>query len=656
VLKNKLWFFSSFRNWANNNYIANAFNADGSRAKDTYHLYDSTDRVTWQLSAKNKVSVLYDLSHKNQASRGFGPGYQLDAAYVSKTPTPPTGDTVVKWTTTMSNKMLVEVGYSQNIFRLTGTYEPGVVLQSQTSACYFQGLGCGTIAQHDLVLGTFTAAYAGGETYNHAFTSNVNASVSYVTGSHSFKIGEQFTKGLAAAGTVDQNGDLVQQYANGVPVSVLVYNTPTNAQTNLAYNWVLYAQDSWTTGRLTFNPGLRFNDQRDAFPEQTAAAGRFVTARDFAAISGVAHWVNVNPRVGAVYDLFGNGKTAIKVSEGSYPTFDHTSTAAQFNPMTAVGGTGSAVTDLRTWKDLNGDGIAENNEIGPSTNSAFGQVASVHVDPHLKQPYSWITNIGVQQQLKPGTALSVTYVRRDYRRLVWQTNLDAPFSNFNLITIPDPRGNGQTIPVYSLMPQYFGQVNEYDTNSTTNKRSYNGVDISLTSRFGNGGTVIVSTSTGHTVTNYCQVEDPNNLRFCNQTQIHIPYLTGFRILGNYPLPYGFRVSGVFQSTPGGAAGIPDLPTNYVVTRVIVPTLTQASVTVRLNQPGTQLYPQINQLDFGVSRDIKTGRLSWQPKVEVANALNINPVLTQVTSFGPALGTPQTILAPRLVRLYITVKF
>jgi hypothetical protein len=158
------------------------------------------------------------------------------------------------------------------------------------------------------------------------------------------------------------------------------------------------------------------------------------------------------------------------------------------------------------------------------------------------------------------------------------------------------------------------------------------------------------------VTNYCQVEDPNNLRFCNQTQFHIPYLTGFRILGNYPLPYGFRVSGVFQSTPGGAAGVPDLPTNYVVTRVIVPTLTQASVTVRLDQPGTQLYSQINQLDFGVSRDIKTGRLSWQPKFEVANALNTNPVLTQVTSFGPALGTPQTILAPRLVRLYITVKF
>ena len=171
IVRNKLWFFGSFRQWATDSYISNAFLPSGAPAVDEYKLYDTTDRVTYQLSSKNKLSGYYDLSHKNQGSRGFAAGYQLDATYVSHTPTPPTGNTVLKWTSTVSNRLLVEAGYSQQVFRLLGVYQSTVAGPSAD-------LPYGTIAKQDLGKGTTYDAYPGGETYNHSFISNGDASVS----------------------------------------------------------------------------------------------------------------------------------------------------------------------------------------------------------------------------------------------------------------------------------------------------------------------------------------------------------------------------------------------------------------------------------------------------------------------------------------------
>jgi hypothetical protein len=267
-----------------------------------------------------------------------------------------------------------------------------------------------------------------------------------------------------------------------------------------------------------------------------------------------------------------------------------------------------------------------------------------------------MTNIGVQRQLAPGVGLSVSYIRRDYRRLIYVENLLAPLTDYTLVTIADPRGNGETVPVYNLNKAQQGLLSEYAKNSDQNRRVFQGVDVSLTARFLHGGTLTLASSAGRVRTVTCQVEDPNALRFCDQTALPIPFLTSFRAFGTYALRYGIRLSGVFQSTPGGTAGVPDLPTNYIVNRIIVPGLTQASVTVRLDTPGTQLYNQINQLDLSISKNFRAGRWALEPKLEFANLLNVNTVLTQVTSFGSALGRPQTILPPRVARLFLQVKF
>ena len=65
-----------------------------------------------------------------------------------------------------------------------------------------------------------------------------------------------------------------------------------------------------------------------------------------------------------------------------------------------------------------------------------------------------------------------------------------------MIQITDPRLNGQLLPIYNLDPAKNGLVSNFDTNSTENRRVYNGFDISLNARFGQGGSLLAGFSSG----------------------------------------------------------------------------------------------------------------------------------------------------------------
>ena len=166
-------------------------------------------------------------------------------------------------------------------------------------------------------------------------------------------------------------------------------------------------------------------------------------------------------------------------------------------------------------------------------------------------------------------------------------------------------------------------------------------------------------TTGKLHEHVCQVDDPNNLRFCDASY---PFLSQYKLSGTYPLPYGFRLSGLFQSVPGtqsardaGNVG-KDISEIYSIGRAIAPGLTQTTVTLSLNEPGTVFLNRVNQLDFAVSRDFKTGRVTVRPQVDIFNALNNNAVTQANANYGPSLLVPQSVLNPRLVRLNVRVSF
>jgi len=650
VLRDRAWFFFSTRRWGASNYITNQFFPDGSPAYDRTKIRAYTTRITLQVSQKNKLTGMYDALPKYRDYFGSesgqitldGSGRQDMYGY----------DTQAKWTSTLSSRLLFELGFSQNFLGYNLTYQDDVARPGP-------GNPFGDVSKRDTVI-PGRATYNARETefYNPFVAKQIVSSLSYVTGSHSVKIGTQWKFGWIK-NTITQNGNIQQVYNSGAPFQVRIYNTPIESRSNLNADLGIYVQDSWRIGRLTLNPGLRYEWFNAEVAEQSSPAGRFVPARRFDGIPNLPNYKDWAPRVGAAYDLFGDGKTGIKGSIGRYMQQDATSFPQRYNPLV------QSFAPI-AWTDLNSNDLAEGERgcvyLVPGCEMNFAQMPAtfgvrrnVNPDPDLERPYQMVSNLGITRELRPGLGLAVNYYRRTFHQVIYTTDLTKPMSVYTPYDIPDPRGNGQRLTVYNIDRAALAAIDEVDTNSATNTTIYNGFDVGLNVRLGNGAILNGGTSTGRTITKTCDVLDPNSLRHCDQSDFDVPLRTTLKLSGTYPMPYGIRLSGVFQSTAGDA-----VTQTFVVTAANFRTLTgvtmgQSSVSLRLNEPGTLYNDRVNQLDLTVAKSFNLRRVRVTPELSLFNALNANPV-TSVTTAWPAVGRPLSILDARLVRFGATVRF
>src|SRR5204863_7296465 len=166
-------------------------------------------------------------------------------------------------------------------------------------------------------------------------------------------------------------------------------------------------------------------------------------------------------------------------------------------------------TDSRTWNDLNGDDIAQDNEIGPSNNNAFGIRQSRNPDPHLQREYSIEYSGAFQHQLTSGISASVAYYRRGFHRLQQTDNLLQSPGDYTPITIASPL-NGQPLTVYNLNRAKQGLVDILDTNTVGGARTqtYNGIEVTAQARLGEGR-LLGGWTHDRTVIKNCSLDDPN---------------------------------------------------------------------------------------------------------------------------------------------------
>jgi hypothetical protein len=650
VLQDRAWFFFSTRQWGASNYVPNQLFPDGTPAIDRTKIQAYTTRLTFQVNPKNKATVMYDALPKYrdyfQSESGTlaleGTGNQDMFGY----------DYQAKWTSTVTSKLLVEAGFSQNYLGYNLKYQQGVDRPSATDPW-------GDISKVDLGIQTksvFNAATT--EFYNPFVAKQFVASTSYVTGSHSLRIGIQDKFGWIK-NTVTQNANLTQVYNTNVPLQVRIYNTPLVSRSNLNADLGVYVQDSWRIGRLTLNPGLRFERFNAEVDEQSAPAGRFVAARQFDKIPNLPNFNNWVPRIGAAYDLFGDGRTALKGSVGRYMQQDATSFPQTYNPMAQTSAT-------VTWNDLNGNDRADGERgcvfLSPGCEINFAQLPATfgarrnrNPDPDLVRPYQIVYNAGVSRELRPGLGISANFYRREFHDITYTTDLAKPMSVYTPFQIPDPRGNGQTMTVYNINPAALSVINELDTTSASNKTTFNGVDFGFNARLRNGAMFSGGTATGQTRSVTCDVTDPNSTRYCDQTQFDVPWRTTLKVSGSYPLPFGVRFSGVFQSTAGDVINQTYLVTATNFRAITGVAMGQASVNLRLNEPGSLYLDRVNQLDFTIAKAITIRQLRLTPELSLFNMLNANPIVSVTTAY-PSVGTPLRILDARLIRFGVTARF
>jgi hypothetical protein len=668
IKANRLWFFGSFRNWVVNQPVANAFynldptyrtyKPDFSRqVVDNNRINSGILRLTWQATPKLKASAYLDRIFKFRGHEGAA--LRTEEAFGVRNPKI-YYTAQMKLTATLSNKLLVDGGWSTN----NETYTTNELEPSALAAG-------GPIPRFDIILGTQWGAPNGSFFLHVPIRRTWTTSLSYVTGSHAFKAGMQWGYGWnRSQKRFMQQGpdpgfgvDLVQRYRNGVPDSVQVYNAPVHGQENLNADVGIYVQDSWTLNRVTITPGIRIEHFNTSISLESVGAGRFLPARTFPAVPDLPNWNDIAPRFGIAYDLFGNSKTALRASVGKYmQAFSTVGFAQVYNPMFEA-------TDIRTWKDANGDDIAQDNEIGPSQNSQFGIAVTRRPDPNIKRPYTLEYSASVQREVARGVSVTFGYFRRDYHRLFYSENRAIGPQDFTPIVITNPI-DGAPLTVYSLSPAKLGAIDIVDKNSSTNSRVYNGIETTFNARI-HGATFFGGFNTGRQISNTCQffagpningftqpvtsASNPNTLLYCDQNKYHIPFRSQFKVAGNYALPLGLQVSGTFQSYPGafdygsGSTLMPWLTVNYIVNSKIAPGLTQTQETIPLIPPGSKYLDRWNQLDLRLAKKFRIRDSGyWQVQADLFNSLNSHVVLEQGQTYGPALDQPSRVLQGRLL--------
>ena len=145
----------------------------------------------------------------------------------------------------------------------------------------------------------------------------MQASVSYVTGSHNFKAGLG-VQNNAQYGQWKNNGDIYEAWTIfGAPNAVLVMgNGDLEDERKMNCDCGLYAQDSWTVDRFTLNLGVRYDWFNNSLAGGNRPAGWFTPEITADPIKDLPDWKDWNGRLGVAYDLFGDGRTALKAFAG----------------------------------------------------------------------------------------------------------------------------------------------------------------------------------------------------------------------------------------------------------------------------------------------------------------------------------------------------
>jgi len=524
----------------------------------------------------------------------------------------------------------------------------------------------------------------GSAAYNNSWNTNwhYRAALSYITGSHQVKVGFNNAWGHFENTNYDVN-PIFYTFVNGVPSAVNLKDSPFTVQVDVDRDLGIFAQDKWTLKRWRLYGGIRWDNFKNSFPAQTLLPTKYVPSRpvtNYPAQDNL-NWKDVTPHLGATYDLFGNGRTAVKVSLNKYllgygtAGFFENGISSSANPLNSL-----PTSNTIGWNDANHNNIPDCNLLNPAPNGECGGwqtpnfgsiVPTTTYDPNLmtgfgKRNYNWEFSAGVQHQILPRVSVDVSYYRRIYGNFQMTKSLAVKPSDFDRFsfTVPsDPRlgsNSGATLSAYDLRfplpfvpPQYF--VTLADDQGVTMTNHWDGVDITGVARLQNGFTLQGGASIGRENINECDLINkfPENdlrfiagpsggdhaggspsilpffaatpLEFCNRSDGFSPQV---KFLGAYTFPkVDLQVSGTYQSVPGGleeadylefSAGTLNRPYG---TSPIVPFRE-----FQIVQPGSLRLPRINQFDFRISKIVKVAGTRTVVNLDLYNAFN-NGVVT-----------------------------
>ncbi len=740
MVKDKLWFWGGYRYQINRQGVANMYvnlnagdptkwtylPADGQggrpleQAEDDGTWKDGQLRLTWQPTPRNKITAwsqaqyicLHCIQGGDSNGLTFG-GIIATPEAIPRNENHPNLMTQVAWSSPVNSRLMLEANAQFGPYFYWGSRQKDPF--DATLIPVQDDLGNGSIPHINY------RSNSPGWTGHSGLTNIVNGAASYITGSHSAKVGFRYHHNDARYPiNYYNNSQLKYFFNNGVPYQFTAYDDQASFQEQMQSLFALYAQDRWTLGRLSLAGGLRFEHLSDHFGDQRIGPNYLLpVAAVFPAQDGPLHQKDLLPRFGASYDVFGNGKTAVKFFLGKYlTTFNTVDEWSNYSPA----GLGHFVSsDTRAWTDANNDFVVNCDLLNPAANGECGagnpffgkQNSPLTIDPATTsgwntREYSWDLTLGVQQQVAPRLSVEVTYIRRSWGNLQTTINRAITPADFDAFTYQVPNdpllgsNAGQTLTFYDLKASKFGVLDNFRTftdNAGGAYNRFNGVDVSVNARLKNI-TIQGGTSSGNVVEDDCGVaaQHPETYifgpwggtdgffpgapgavgglgqwpqAFCHREST---WLTNFKGLATYNIPkVDVLISGTFHSLPYAGNNFPSVSSQSLQGQAL---LLSSETSLghafaggngveffNIVKPGSLYGNRLNGMDLRFGKNLRYGHTRTLVAVDVYNVTNSNTTDVYQTSYSPTLLSPTatylnplSITSARFARFSVTLDF
>jgi hypothetical protein len=746
IIRDRVWFFGSYRTLdtatAVQGIVANANAYDASRwdwrpdsSVTSRQLQGRTmymGRIAAQATEKNRLTVNYEYQRRCEGSplqvgtegcntRGddwiaSGTATVSPEANSNYFPNTPYYLTQVLWSAPTTNRLLLEAGYSWFSFRggTTGRVHPDGIFDlisvTEQSTAINPATGLQYAPRANYVYRAIPQINP-----NYANPNSWRASASYVTGSHDLKVGYQGGYIRVDFDNIIPESQLSYRFNQGSP-NQFTFRLPTWATSDRTSTAAFYIQDRWTKGRLTLQGALRYDRAWSFSPAEhngTTQTSKFNPEPiTFERTVGVDAFNDITPRMGVAYDVFGNGKTALKFNLGHY--LDSATNDSEYtsnSPQARIVRTAN-----RNWTDSNNNkqidcaimNFAQNGECAALTGNDlnFGKPNpnTTIVNPETLTGWGvrqndWQWGVNVQQEVMPRVSVEVGYNRRwFYGEKVTDNTLRGPadYDQFTILAPADPRlpgGGGYPIPLYMVTAAAAarGASNyvTFETDYGDERSSYwHGVDFSLNARLRQGLTFQFGTQTGRSILDQCSsaaARDQNataavpvgltnngtikDVRSCRDVD---PFETTLRGSASYTVPkVDVLISGTMRSQPPlqrvATWQVPNAVIRDITGRLPPGGQATGNTTIEILDNDHRLYADTRrtQIDMRFAKIFRFGDRRANVGVDLGNLLNTNYTTTYENTYRYSVGNtaqggtwdnPTAIYTARFVRWNLTVDF
>jgi len=486
----------------------------------------------------------------------------------------------------------------------------------------------------------------------------------HLGGSHQLKFGTTLDWEFAGTRVLKDKvaGDYQLQFNKGVPSQIVIYNFPFSTSINSLYSQALYFTDTYTKGRVTMNAGVRWERYHSFYPEQSKEAGQFSSifpAQTYPK-TDVLTWVDTVPRIGAAWDVRGNGKTVVKGSFGLFgdtmgdlyanafnPNAQATQTYAWNGPCAPAKFNNDTYTN--TACDVTPAFLASLPSLIPL--SATGGINSI-LNPDLKQNKTYEYTARMERELIPNVAVSVAYVYHRVENLYNNIQPYRPYDTWVPATPATPflDSNGNPVTIYTYPANQVGSsfnVLQAVNAPTDRADHFNSFEVAATKRFSKKWT---GTASFWTTKNHQWIitqgfantpQSPNDERFPTIDN----YNWEARGNATYNLPWGVFFSASYRAQSGTTGQLTQVFT------APASVLRQGSVTLRMGPYGAYSNPAVQVFNLKAAKRIAVGAgRNLELTGQVFNLFNSSGITGVNYQAGTQFGQVTGIVSGRVARI------